>query len=66
MADVKKINPSKLIANNSHADISKYKNLYNQSIVENENFWREQGKIIDWIKPYSKISNFSFDKKMYL
>ena len=37
-----------------------YKSLYKESINENENFWRKQGKRIDWIRPYSKIKDIKY------
>jgi acetyl-CoA synthetase len=44
-------------------DQAKYQRLYKQSIDDPEGFWREQGKRLDWIKPYSKIKDSSFDRK---
>ena len=41
---------------------ARYEELYQQSIDNNEKFWEEQGKRIDWIKPYSKIKDVSYDK----
>ena len=38
--------------------ISKYKN----SIEDNDGFWREEGKRIDWIKNYSKIKEVKYSK----
>ena len=35
--------------------------LYARSIGDREGFWREQGLLIDWIKPYSVVENASFD-----
>ena len=40
---------------------AQYLKLYQQSIKDPEGFWREQGKRIDWIKPYSKIKDVSYD-----
>jgi acetyl-CoA synthetase len=41
-------------------DAAKYARLYDQSVKEPENFWREQGKRIDWIKPYSQIKDVDY------
>ncbi|OOF02828.1 acetate--CoA ligase [Salinivibrio sp. MA607] len=49
------------IAQKAHADEAKYQALYQQSITDPEGFWREQGQIIDWIKPYSNVKHTSFD-----
>lgn len=37
-----------------------YQEKYQQSIDDPDTFWREQGKIVDWITPYSKVKNTSF------
>ena len=46
-----------------HALISptQYQQYYQQSVQDPETFWGEQGKILDWIKPYSRVKNTSFD-----
>jgi acetyl-CoA synthetase len=35
--------------------------MYDRSIKYPDGFWREHGRRIDWIKPYSKIKSVSFD-----
>ncbi len=40
---------------------AKYKELYNRSISDPEDFWGEMGQRLDWIKPYTKVKNTSFD-----
>lgn len=35
--------------------------MYQKSISNPEEFWREQGQCIDWIKPYSHVKQVSFD-----
>jgi len=42
-------------------DDAKYKEMYKASVNDPENFWRREGLRIDWIKPYTKIKNTSFD-----
>ncbi|MBU2089723.1 MAG: acetate--CoA ligase, partial [Alphaproteobacteria bacterium] len=37
--------------------------MYERSVSDPEGFWAEHGKRIDWIKPYSKVKDVSFDKK---
>jgi len=39
---------------------AEYFRLYEQSLADPDRFWGEQGKRIDWIKPYTKIGNASF------
>ncbi len=30
---------------------------YARSITDPEDFWREKAKIVDWIKPFTKVKN---------
>ncbi|GAA6144021.1 acetate--CoA ligase [Thalassolituus maritimus] len=40
----------------------KYLEMYQQSVVNPDGFWREQAnERIDWIKPFNKVRNVSFD-----
>ncbi|MGL5768197.1 MAG: acetate--CoA ligase, partial [Plesiomonas shigelloides] len=38
-----------------------YETLYRQSVSNPDSFWREQGKILDWIRPYQQVKNTSYD-----
>lgn len=49
------------IAANALVNNDQYKKMYQESIVNPEGFWREHGKRIDWIKPYTKIKKTTFD-----
>lgn len=40
---------------------NKFLKLYEESINHPDAFWAEQGKRIDWIKPYTKIQDTSFN-----
>ena len=42
-------------------DNDKYLAMYKRSVEDPEGFWGEQGKQIDWIKPYTKVKDTSFD-----
>ena len=44
----------------AHIDADKYTAMYEASISDPEAFWGEQGKRLDWIKPYTKVKNTSF------
>ena len=46
--------------NRAKIDAEKYQSLYDDSIQNPEKFWAEQGKRLNWIKPYTKIKNVSF------
>ncbi|QQD21896.1 acetate--CoA ligase [Oceanospirillaceae bacterium ASx5O] len=40
----------------------KYLQMYQQSIINPEGFWREQAmQRIDWMKPFTRVRNVSFD-----
>src|SRR5690554_5371483 len=45
----------------AHADNDKYQAMYEQSINDPEAFWGEQGKRLDWFKPYTRVKNTTFD-----
>ncbi len=40
---------------------AKYKDMYARSISDPAGFWGEEGKRIDWMTPYTKVKNTSFD-----
>jgi acetyl-CoA synthetase len=48
-------------AKRAFVDEAKYKTMYERSIADPIGFWGEHGKRIDWIKPYTKVKNTSFD-----
>ena len=40
----------------------KYLQMYQQSVINPEGFWREQAESrIDWMKPFTRVRNVSFD-----
>ena len=49
------------IAANAHITDEQYREMYQQSVINPEGFWREHGQIVDWIKPFSQVKNTSFD-----
>ncbi|MFO1135910.1 MAG: acetate--CoA ligase [Rhodoblastus sp.] len=44
-------------------DQAKYEEMYARSVSDPEGFWAEHGKRIDWIKPFTKVKNTSYDPK---
>jgi acetyl-CoA synthetase len=49
-------------ANSAWIDNDKYLQMYQQSVINPDGFWREEAnKRIDWIKPFTKVRNVSFD-----
>lgn len=49
------------IAKNALITEQQYNDEYQRSIQDPEGFWGEKGKIVDWIKPYTRVKNTSFD-----
>ena len=55
--------PSDALAKNAHIDADGYQALYAESIADPNAFWAKHGNRIDWIKPYSQVSDVSYDAK---
>jgi acetyl-CoA synthetase len=47
-------------AGRAFADNEKYLSMYQQSVDDPDGFWWEQGKRIDWFKPYTKVKNTTY------
>ena len=46
----------------AYVDKNQYEKKYKFSIKNNEEFWKKEGKRIDWIKPYTKIKDVKYSK----
>ena len=42
-----------------HVDAALYASMYQSSIANPEGFWSEEGKRIEWMKPFTKVKNMS-------
>jgi len=49
---------------NAKVNETEYLTKYDYSIENNEIFWREEGKRIDWINEYSKIKDITYSKNI--
>ena len=49
------------LAESAWANNDKYLQMYKQSIDDNEGFWSEQGKRLDWIKPYTQVKEVDYN-----
>ncbi len=49
------------VAAAAHITNDQYLEMYKQSVDDPEGFWAEQGKRIDWIKPYSEIKDVDYN-----
>lgn len=47
---------------NTLCDDGQYQEMYQQSIINPEGFWREHGQRLHWFKPYNKVRKVSFDE----
>ena len=54
--------PSESTVANALIDNNGYQAMYDASIADPDAFWAEHGKRIDWIMPYSQVSDVSYDK----
>ena len=48
---------------NALINADQYESEYLKSFNNNEEFWKEQGNRIDWITPYTKIKDVSYQQK---
>lgn len=46
----------------THVDQQRYQEMYRQSTEDNIGFWSEQARRINWIKPFSKVKDISWDR----
>jgi acetyl-CoA synthetase len=49
------------ISNGALLDKEGYEAMYQASVQDPDAFWGEQGKILDWMTPYTRVKNTSYD-----
>jgi acetyl-CoA synthetase len=49
------------VATSAWINEAKYKKLYEESVADPAKFWGEQGRRLDWIKPYTKVKNTRYE-----
>ena len=47
----------------THVSKQRYEEMYSQSVEDNTEFWSEQARRINWIKPFSKVKDISWDRE---
>ncbi len=52
--------PSAETVAHAHVSAAQYDEMYAASVNDSAGFWGEQGKRIDWIKPYSQVRDVDF------
>lgn len=62
MSDQKVFPVKPEFADSAWIDNDKYQEMYQQSVINPDGFWREQAmERIDWMRPFTKVRNVSFD-----
>ena len=52
--------PSDEIVARAHVDAKTYEAMYKASIDDPDTFWAEEGKRVDWIKPFTQVRDVDF------
>ncbi|GEO38261.1 acetyl-coenzyme A synthetase [Skermanella aerolata] len=58
--------PPESVAKSAWVDAAGYARMYEQSIKDPEAFWGEQGKRLDWIRPYTHVKDVSFTGDVHI
>ncbi|WP_114953774.1 acetate--CoA ligase [Sphingosinicella terrae] len=58
---VERIPPPPSAVSGTHCTSEQYAAMYRRSLEDPDGFWAEQAERIDWVKPPTRISNWSFD-----
>ena len=62
MADSEIYPVPEALAKSAWVDNAKYQEMYEASIKDPEGFWAEHGKRIDWMKPFTKVKDVSYNQ----
>jgi len=52
-----------LVKNKAFISKDEYQKIYKESIENPVSFWSKQGERLDWIEPYTKVRDYSFENK---
>jgi acetyl-CoA synthetase len=52
-------------ADNALIDAETYADKYRRSVEDPDSFWREEARRIDWLQPFTKVKNTSFDEDTF-
>ncbi|WMT85759.1 acetate--CoA ligase [Pelagibacterium sp. 26DY04] len=53
--------PSAETVERTYVTAAQYEEMYARSVADPDGFWGEQAQRIDWIKPFTKVKNTSFE-----
>ena len=62
MSEDRRFAPPADHAERAHANAETYDAMYAESVSDSDAFWAEHGQRIDWIKPFTQISDVSYQK----
>ena len=62
MSDNSRFAPNAEIVQRAYIDDAGYQAMYEASVKDPEGFWREQGQIVDWMTPYTSVSDVNYNK----
>jgi acetyl-CoA synthetase len=52
--------PSSAFSGSAHVDRGRYEEMYARSVEDPASFWGDEGKRLDWIRPYTRVKDTSF------
>jgi acetyl-CoA synthetase len=61
MTDTHVFEPSAAAKARTLTTKAQYEEMYARSVSDPEGFWREQGQRVQWIKPFTKVKNTTFE-----
>ncbi|MEL6647686.1 MAG: acetate--CoA ligase [Pseudomonadota bacterium] len=61
MSDTITYAPNTALVESAHVNEAKYDEMYAASIADPDAFWSDHARRIDWIKPFTKVSDVSYE-----
>ena len=62
MSEIKTYSIPEAISNNAHINGERYREMYERSINDSDNFWAEQAEeFLSWFSKWDKVQDWSFD-----
>jgi acetyl-CoA synthetase len=53
--------PGAPLTPDAHIDPARYREMYDASVADPEAFWGEHGRRLDWMRPYTRVKDTSFE-----
>ncbi len=45
----------------AHVNAARYEDMYRRSVTDPDGFWAEMGRRVEWMKPFTKVKDVSYD-----